>query len=70
MKNLSRYILTVACVIVGQLLSSCVTGSSEEQWKSDHTRYDQQLKHYPDRESSDQEKADALAARKARDSLE
>ena len=48
------------------LLSSCTTQSSDEQWKNDDTGIQEQLKGYPDRESSDQEKRDAEAARRAK----
>ncbi|MEO6003795.1 MAG: hypothetical protein ABIZ04_09970 [Opitutus sp.] len=56
MKKRPAYFLSVVSFAVGMLLSSCATRSSEEQWKSDQTRYEQQLKRYPDRESSEQEK--------------
>ena len=66
MKKPPVYLLTAVTVVVGLSLSSCATQSSDEQWQSDQTRYEQQLKRYPDRESSDQEKVDAEAARKAK----
>lgn len=65
MKKHLVYFVTIVSAVVGTLLSSCATRTSQEQWQSDQTRYEQQLKRYPDRESSDQEKAAAEAARKA-----
>ena len=68
MKKVCLSILCLGFVISILMLSSCATRATEDQWKLDNARYKEELKHYPDRESPEQQKADAEAARKA-DSL-
>jgi hypothetical protein len=68
MKKAHGYLSRLGILSSLLLLSSCATRSTEDQWKNDDARYKEQLKRYPDRESAEQQKSEAAAARKA-DSL-
>jgi hypothetical protein len=65
MKIIALVRIVVAATAVLSAMS-CTTRPNQEQWKDDQTRFDQQSKRYPDRESRLQEKAEAEADRKAR----